>query len=62
MCIPSGELLLFALGTGEYNELACEQPRAAADMRRCRACPLHALVITSPCWHSELHSTLLLKG
>jgi hypothetical protein len=23
--IPSGDLLFFALGTGEYSELACEQ-------------------------------------
>jgi hypothetical protein len=24
VCIPSGEVLFFALGTGEYNELARE--------------------------------------
>ena len=25
VCVPSGDLLFFALGTGEYNELACER-------------------------------------
>jgi hypothetical protein len=37
VCIPSGELLFFALGTGEYNELACElleqKPLAATCMQ-----------------------------
>lgn len=55
VCIASGELLFYALGTGEYNELArkcCESSAAGACsypgsciVARCRAAPAAACLI-----------------